>query len=83
MDRNRSVNFKTYAKKKKSNPTHSVWEEKRAMRVYYSPTRTAIYAVVVELTESTDDWQATCRSFVVLVDLIPEQENSEGNRIAN
>jgi hypothetical protein len=53
------------------------------MRVYYPPTATAIYAVVAEPTESTDDWQATCRSLVVLVDLLPEYENSLGNRIAN
>jgi hypothetical protein len=54
-----------------------------AMRIYDPPTATAIYASIVEPTESTDDWQATCQSFVVLVDLLLEQENSEGNRIAN
>jgi hypothetical protein len=53
------------------------------MRVYYPHNPTAIYAVIVKPTESTDDWQATCRSFVVHIDLLPEQENSEGNRIAN
>jgi len=53
------------------------------MRVEEPPTATAIYAVLVEPTESTDDWQATCRSFVVLVDLLPELEIPEVNRNAN
>jgi len=53
------------------------------MRVYDPPIATAIYAGLAEPTESTVDWQATCRSFVALVDLLPKLENSEGNQNVN
>lgn len=80
MDRNRSVNQDVPLKEKElPNPQRVDWEEQKlpAMRDYDPSTATAIYAVVAEPKASTEDWQGACRSFLVLVDLLAEQENSE------